>query len=68
MPRAPRRKNGVRQIDFQIGGEDFRGLEQHLHTTSRWAEMARAGKKVMQFLQHGKYIAHVADGKLTVYG
>jgi len=30
--------------------------------------MARAGKKVMQFLEHGKYIAVVADGKFRSYG
>jgi hypothetical protein len=30
--------------------------------------MARAGKKVMQFIQDGRYIAVVADGKVTLYG
>lgn len=61
-------KNGFSQIDFQTDGEDIRGLEQNPNTNSRWAQMARSGKKVMQFLQHGKYIANVADGKLTLYG
>ena len=61
-------KNRLCQIDFQINGEDFRALEQNPSTTSRWAQMARSGKKVMQFLQKGKYVANVADGKLTVYG
>jgi hypothetical protein len=61
-------KSRLCQIDFQINGEDFRGLEQNPNTSSRWAHMARSGKKVMQFLQKGKYVANVADGKLTVYG
>lgn len=26
-------KSGLRQIDFQIGGEAFRGLEQHPNTS-----------------------------------
>jgi hypothetical protein len=30
--------------------------------------MARSGKKVMQFLSGGRYIANVVDGKVTMYG
>jgi hypothetical protein len=29
--------------------------------------MAREGKQVMQFLEHGKYVAVVVDGKVHVY-
>jgi hypothetical protein len=29
--------------------------------------MARSGKKVMQFLQDGRYVANVVDGKMTLY-
>jgi hypothetical protein len=29
--------------------------------------MTRAGKKVMQFIRDGRYVAVVADGKLTLY-
>lgn len=61
-------KTGLRQIDFQIDGEDFRGLEQNPNTNSRWAQLARSGKKVMQFLQNGQYIANVVDGKVMTYG
>jgi hypothetical protein len=61
-------KNGLRQVDFQIEGEDFRGLEQNPKTNSRWAQLARSGKKVMQFLQNGRYIANVVDAKVTLYG
>lgn len=62
------RKRNLRQVDFEIDGQDIRGLEQNPITTSRWAAMARSGKKVVQFLMHGRYIAGVADGKLTRYG
>jgi len=56
------------QIDFEVNGEEFRGLEQNPNTKSRWAQLARSGKKVMQFLQAGRYIANVVDGKVTLYG
>jgi hypothetical protein len=29
--------------------------------------MARAGKKVMQFTSGGRYLANVAEGKVTFY-
>jgi hypothetical protein len=32
------------------------------------AQLAREGKKVMQFLSGGQYIAVVVDGKVQIYG
>ncbi|HUI74413.1 MAG TPA: hypothetical protein VLX32_05675 [Candidatus Acidoferrum sp.] len=58
----------LRQVDFEFAGEEYRGLEQNPETKSRWAQMAREGKKVMQFLSGGRYVANVADGKVTMYG
>jgi hypothetical protein len=43
--RTPER--GLRQVDFVFEGNEVRGLEQNPLTKSRWAEMARSGKKVM---------------------
>jgi len=60
-------KRKLKQVDFQYDGKDLRGLEQNPETKSRWAAMARSGKKVMQFLEGGRYIAVVADGKLHFY-
>jgi hypothetical protein len=60
-------KSKLQQIDFRIEGRELRGLEQNPNTTSRWAKLAREGKKVMQFLEAGRYIAVVADGKIQVY-
>src|SRR5882762_7964472 len=60
-------KRGLRQVDFVFQGKKIRGLEQNPETKSRWAQMARAGKKVMQFLSEGRYVANVADGKVTLY-
>lgn len=61
-------KRRLRQVDFTFDGNNIRGLEQNPETKSRWAQMARAGKKVMQFLEGGRYIANVADGKVALYG
>jgi hypothetical protein len=61
-------KRGLRQVDFVFDGSDLRGLEQNPETKSRWAQLARTGKKVMQFLSEGRYVANVVDGKVTLYG
>ena len=39
-------KRGLRQVDFMFDSNEIRGLEQNPETKSRWAQMARAGKKV----------------------
>jgi hypothetical protein len=57
----------LRQVDFQAAGQALRGLEQNPEARSKWAELARSGLRVMQFLSGGKYIGNVADGKLTLY-
>ena len=61
-------KRRLRQVDFVFEGKEIRGLEQNPETKSRWAQMARSGKEVMQFLSEGCYIANVVDGKVTFYG
>jgi hypothetical protein len=61
-------KRHLREVDFVFEGNKIRGLEQNPETKSRWAQMARLGKKVMQFLSEGRYVANVVDGKVTFYG
>jgi hypothetical protein len=61
-------KRGLRQVDFIFEGSEIRGLEQNPDTKPRWAQLARSGKKVMQFLSEGRYVANVEDGKVTFYG
>jgi hypothetical protein len=62
---TPRKK--LREVDFVFRDQPLRGLEQNPRTGSRWAEMARSGAKVMQFLSEGRYVGVVADGKVTMY-
>jgi hypothetical protein len=61
-------KNRLRQVDFGFDGTEICGLEQNPLTKSRWAQLARSGKTVMQFLREGRYVANVVDGKATFYG
>lgn len=61
-------KRGLRQVDFVFDSHEIRGLEQNPETKSEWARLARSGKKVMQFLSEGRYVAVVVDGKMTLYG
>jgi len=58
-------KNKLAQIDFDFAGQRIRGLEQNSATGSRWAELARKGAKVMQFLIAGRYVAAISDAKIT---
>ena len=60
-------KSRLRQVDFVFEGNKIRGLEQNPETNSRWAKLARSGKRVMQFLAEGRYVANVVDGKATMY-
>lgn len=57
----------LRQVNFRFDGRDLRGIEQNPLTKSRWAAMARQGKKVMQFTELGRYIAVVVDGQYRAY-
>lgn len=60
-------KRRLAQVDFEFDGVSYRALEQNPETASRWAQLARKGAKVMQFLSTGRYLAVVVDGKLTHY-
>ena len=61
-------KHKLAQVDFDFAGQRIRGLEQNPATSSRWAELARKGAQVMQFLIAGRYIAAVSDAKITHFG
>jgi len=60
-------RKGLRQVDFMFDGNEIHGLEQNPETKSRWAVLARSGKKVMQFLSESRDLANVVDGKVTLY-
>ncbi len=60
-------RRGLKQVDFRFDGKSLRGLEQNPETKSRWAAMAREGKKVMQFIEAGRYLAVVVDWNVHLY-
>src|SRR5258708_22671179 len=60
-------KRSLRQVDLVYAGHEIRGLEQNPETKSRWAQLARSGKKVMQLLSAGRYVANVVGVKVTRY-
>jgi hypothetical protein len=68
FPVRPTPRKGLRQVDFVFDSRSLRGLEQNPATRSRWAQLARSGAKVMQFLESGRYVGVVVDGKVTLYG
>ena len=68
FPVSTSKKKRLRQVEFTFDGKTIVGIEQNPETKSRWAKEARSGKKVMQFIQDGRYIAVVSDGKITTYG
>jgi hypothetical protein len=61
-------RSKLREVDFTFEKQVLRGLEQNPKTNSRWARLAQEGKKVMQFLTDGRYVANVVDGKVQFYG
>jgi len=61
-------RSRLREVDFKFEGHELRGLEQNPETGSRWAQLARQGKKVMQFLYRRRYLAVVVNGKVQFYG
>jgi hypothetical protein len=66
VQRTPKR--GLRRVDFVFDGNQIRSLEQNPETKSRWAQLARSGKKVVQFVSEGRYVANVDGEKVTLYG
>jgi len=64
---VPTRKKKLRAVDFEYGAHRLTGIEQNPETKSRWAQLARKGQRIMQFSCQGRYVANVAEGRLTRY-
>ncbi len=61
------RASKLRVVRFKWQSHDLDGIEQNPHKTSRWAQLASQGKRVMQFSYHHRYVANVCEGKLLRY-
>ena len=61
------RAKKLRSVEFSFGELRIIGIEQNPATSSRWAALARAGDRIMQFRCKGRYVANVCEGKLLRY-
>lgn len=66
-PVGSTRAKKLRTVRFTYGTYRIDGIEQNPQTSSRWAALAREGKRVMQFSCEHRYVANVCEGKLTRY-
>ncbi len=61
------RAKKLRTVRFAYESHQLDGVEQNPETTSRWAELAQEGKRIMQFSCGHRYVGNVCDGELTRY-
>jgi len=61
------RAQGLRTVTFAHGDVVLEGIEQNPEKTSRWAQLAREGKRIMQFRCGRRYVANVCEGTLLRY-
>ena len=66
-PLTTSKAKGLRMVEFNVGPYRVLGIQQNPKTASRWAELAREGKRIMQFRCKGRYLANVCEGKLLRY-
>ncbi|MFX0140095.1 MAG: hypothetical protein ACFFDN_41015 [Candidatus Hodarchaeota archaeon] len=55
-------KSGLRYVDL----EGYRIIEQNPNKSSKWAKMAREGKKIAWIFKGREYYAKVVDGHFTL--
>jgi hypothetical protein len=67
FPVGHTRAKKLRTVRFRAGDYEFDGIEQNPQTGSRWAQLAREGKRIMQFSHQRRYVANVCEGKLLRY-
>ncbi len=66
-PVTTTRAKKLRAARFDYESHRIDGIEQNPETGSRWALLAREGKRIMQFSFERRYIGNVSEGKLTRY-
>ena len=64
---AATRAKKLRMVRFDYAPFKIDGIEQNPETGSRWALLAREGKRVMQFSFGRRYIGNVCEGDLVRY-
>jgi hypothetical protein len=59
----------LRTVDFPMNGLEYQAIEQNADKPSRWGQLTREGKQVVQFRESrtGKYVAVSVDGEVKPY-
>ncbi len=60
----------LRTAAFKVGGHEYQAIEQNPEKPSRWGQLAKSGRRVVQFkdAESNRFIAVVVDGEVTFYG
>ena len=55
---------------FSVEGHRYRAIEQNPEKPSRWGQLARNGRQVVQFTdaESNRFVAVAVDGEVTFYG
>ena len=70
---APVRRTSRQRLKtaaFRVEGHEYQAIEQNPEKPSRWGQLARSGRQVVQFkdTERNKFVAVAVDGKVTFYG
>jgi len=59
----------LRTVTFTVDGDEYTAIEQNPDKPSRWGQLARAGRKVVQFkhVASNRFIAVAVDGEVREY-
>jgi hypothetical protein len=60
----------LKTMAFTVGGHQYQAIEQNPEKPSRWGQLARSGRRVVQFkdAENNRFVAVVVDGEVTFYG
>src|SRR5208283_1780347 len=60
----------LRTAAFTVEGHEYQAIEQNPEKPSRWGQLARSGRQVVQFkdAESNRFVAVVVDGEVTFYG
>jgi hypothetical protein len=60
----------LRMVTFVTNGSEFTAIEQNPEKPSRWGQLAREGRKVVQFksVKTNRFVAVAVDGQVRGYG
>src|SRR5271166_4963754 len=60
----------LRTAAFTVEGHEYQAIEQNPEKPSRWGQLARSGRQVVQFkdAENNRFVAVVVDGEVTFYG